>query len=196
MTDSAEFPLLAKIDDPDALRNLDSKQLPRLAQELRQFLIQSVSNTGGHLAAGLGTVELTLALHYVFDTPADKLVWDVGHQTYPHKIITGRRQQMHTLRQYGGLSGFPKIEESPYDSFGVGHSSTSISAALGMAIAARQQPDRRVVSVIGDGAMTDNELYMTKDEHTSVLQGCGFSALEEVKSFDTMVMYHATKRVR
>ena len=131
------------------------EQLDQLAEELRQYLIQTVSDTGGHLAAGLGTVELTIALHYVFNTPVDKLVWDVGHQTYPHKILTGRRDQMPSMRKKGGLSGFPKRDESPYDAFGVGHSSTSISAALGMALAAQQQnKETQVVAVIGDGALT------------------------------------------
>ena len=155
MTDAADFPLLFSIDDPAGLRELSVAELEQLADELRQFLIRSVSRTGGHLAAGLGTVELTIALHHVFATPEDRLVWDVGHQSYPHKILTGRRDRMPTLRQRGGLAGFPKREESPYDTFGVGHSSTSISAALGMAIAARQAgSDRRVVAVIGDGALT------------------------------------------
>jgi len=147
--------LLSKIDDPSQLRELDDTQLSQLADELRQFIIQSVSETGGHLAAGLGTVELTVALHYVFDTPDDRLVWDVGHQSYPHKILTGRREQMSSLRQKDGLTGFPNREESPYDTFGVGHSSTSISAALGMAIAAKQQQsERHVAAIIGDGALT------------------------------------------
>ena len=155
MTDAADFPLLFAIDDPAQLRSLSVAELEQLADELRRFLIRSVSRTGGHLSAGLGTVELTLALHHVFDTPEDRLVWDVGHQSYPHKILTGRRDRMATLRQRGGLAGFPKRGESPYDTFGVGHSSTSISAALGMAIAARQAgSERRVVAVIGDGALT------------------------------------------
>jgi len=149
------YPLLYSINSPAQLRELSVEQLGDLAEELRLFLIQSVSDTGGHLAAGLGTVELTIALHYVFNTPSDKLVWDVGHQTYPHKILTGRRERMASMRQKGGLSGFPKRDESEYDSFGVGHSSTSISAALGMALAAQQQHlDTQVVAVIGDGAMT------------------------------------------
>ncbi|TNF34551.1 MAG: 1-deoxy-D-xylulose-5-phosphate synthase [Gammaproteobacteria bacterium] len=149
------FTLLESIDSPNDLRQLHEDQLPQLADELRRFLIQSVASTGGHLSAGLGTVELTLALHYVFNTPRDKLVWDVGHQTYPHKIITGRREQMGSMRQYQGLSGFPKREESPYDSFGVGHSSTSISAALGMSLAAaRNGSNQKTVAIIGDGAMT------------------------------------------
>ncbi len=150
-----KYPLLETIDSPVDLKPLSHTQLEQLAHELRQFLVQSVSETGGHLSAGLGTVELTLAIHHVYNTPEDRLVWDVGHQSYPHKIITGRRQRMATLRKKGGLAGFPKREESPYDTFGVGHSSTSISAALGMALAAReQQSDRKVVAVIGDGAMT------------------------------------------
>jgi len=149
------FTLLEKVDTPNDIRQLDKAQLLELADELRQFLIQSVSETGGHLAAGLGTVELTIALHFVFDTPTDRLIWDVGHQSYPHKIVTGRRHRMPTMRQKDGLKGFPSRSESPYDTFGVGHSSTSISAALGMAIAAKQEgKQRKVVSVIGDGAMT------------------------------------------
>jgi 1-deoxy-D-xylulose-5-phosphate synthase len=149
------FPLLESIDYPDDLRKLPADRLPQLAAELRQFVIESVASTGGHLSAGLGTVELTIALHYVFNTPHDKLVWDVGHQTYPHKILTGRRQRMNSMRQYQGLSGFPKRSESPYDTFGVGHSSTSISAALGMSLAAAQAGrQQKTVAVIGDGAMT------------------------------------------
>ena len=149
------FPLLESIDYPDDLRKLPADRLPQLATELRQFVIESVASTGGHLSAGLGTVELTIALHYVFNTPHDKLVWDVGHQTYPHKILTGRRQRMNSMRQYQGLSGFPKRGESPYDTFGVGHSSTSISAALGMSLAAAQAGhQQKTVAIIGDGAMT------------------------------------------
>jgi 1-deoxy-D-xylulose-5-phosphate synthase len=148
------YPLLFRIDSPADLRRLDESVLPQLATELRGFLIETVSQTGGHLAAGLGVVELTLALHYVFDTPEDRLVWDVGHQAYPHKILTGRRDRMATLRRKGGLSGFPRRDESPYDTFGVGHSSTSIGAALGMAIAARHHAEqRRILAVIGDGAL-------------------------------------------
>ncbi len=148
-------PLLHSIDSPTDLRALPESQLPQLAGELRSFLVDCVSQTGGHLAAGLGVVELTIALHYCFDTPRDRLVWDVGHQAYPHKILTGRRARMCTMRQEGGLSGFPKRSESPYDSFGVGHSSTSISAAVGMALAARHHGERRqVVAVIGDGALS------------------------------------------
>ena len=147
--------LLNSIDSPADLRKLDRTQLPLLAEELRAFLVESVSKTGGHLSSNLGTVELTIALHYIFDTPDDRLVWDVGHQTYAHKILTGRREAMSRLRMAGGIAGFPKREESPYDTFGTGHSSTSISAALGMAVAARMQGSaRRAVAIIGDGAMT------------------------------------------
>ncbi len=147
-------PLLDSIDSPLDLRALSQSQLPEVASELRGFLVECVSKTGGHLAAGLGVVELTIGLHYVFDTPHDRLVWDVGHQAYPHKILTGRREQMSCLRQKGGPSGFPKRSESAYDTFGVGHSSTSISAALGMALAAKQRGERRtVIAIIGDGAL-------------------------------------------
>jgi len=149
------FPLLQTINDPAALRQLPRAQLRALADELRAFLLHSVARTGGHLSSNLGTVELTVALHYVFNTPDDRLVWDVGHQTYPHKILTGRRDRMGSLRQLGGLSGFPQRAESPYDTFGTAHSSTSISAALGMALAARQKgEDRNAVAIIGDGAMS------------------------------------------
>ncbi len=155
MPQQPTFPLLEAIDDPIQLRALKESQLQPLSDELREFLIQTVSNTGGHLAAGLGTIELTVALHYVFNTPDDRLVWDVGHQSYPHKILTGRRKQMGSLRQKGGLAGFPRRSESPYDTFGVGHSSTSVSAALGMALASKHKnEDRNVIAVIGDGAMT------------------------------------------
>jgi 1-deoxy-D-xylulose-5-phosphate synthase len=150
-----KYPLLAAIETPADVRRLAVVRLPDLARELREFLIQSVSTRGGHFAAGLGTVELTVALHYVYDTPRDRLVWDVGHQAYPHKVLTGRRDRLYTIKQDGGLAPFPTRAESEYDTFGVGHSSTSISAALGMAIAAaRAGSDRRVVAVIGDGAMT------------------------------------------
>jgi 1-deoxy-D-xylulose-5-phosphate synthase len=149
------FPLLDSIDDPAALRKLDRKQLTPLAAELREFIVQSVASTGGHFSSNLGTVELTIALHYVFNTPDDRLIWDVGHQTYGHKILTGRRAGMATLRQKGGIAGFPRREESVYDTFGTAHSSTSISAALGMAIAAKHAGlGRKVVAIIGDGAMT------------------------------------------
>ncbi|OQY52305.1 MAG: 1-deoxy-D-xylulose-5-phosphate synthase [Candidatus Parabeggiatoa sp. nov. 2] len=147
--------LLDKIQTPTQLRELPEQQLPTLAKELRNFLVETLSRTGGHFASNLGVVELTIALHYVFNTPEDRLVWDVGHQSYPHKILSGRREAMSTLRQHGGVAGFPKRSESIYDAFGVGHSSTSISAALGMAIANRQLGNgRQVVAIIGDGAMT------------------------------------------
>ncbi|WP_372964930.1 1-deoxy-D-xylulose-5-phosphate synthase [Marinobacter sp.] len=148
-------PLLDRIDVPTQLRELPPEDLPQLARELRAFLLWSVGQTGGHFGAGLGVLELTIALHYVFNTPEDRLIWDVGHQAYPHKILTGRREQMGTIRRKGGLSGFPKRAESVYDTFGVGHSSTSISAALGMAITAKmQKTGRKSIAVIGDGAMT------------------------------------------
>jgi 1-deoxy-D-xylulose-5-phosphate synthase len=152
--------LLAEIDSPEQLRKLDRKQLDQLATEIRELIIDKIQQTGGHISSNLGVVELTLALHYVFNTPEDRLVWDVGHQSYAHKILTGRRDQLHTMRQPGGLSGFPKRSESEYDSFGVGHSSTSISAALGMAIAARASGEsRRSVAIIGDGALTAGQAY-------------------------------------
>ena len=148
-------PLLDTIDFPQQLRHLERRQLTQLAEELRLFLVESVAKTGGHLASNLGVVELTIALHYVFNTPDDKLVWDVGHQTYPHKILTGRRGMMQTLRKPQGIAGFPRRTESEYDTFGTGHSSTSISAALGMAVAAKKTgSNRRAVAIIGDGAMT------------------------------------------
>jgi len=165
------YPLLEAIDSPADLRRLSPAQLPALAQELRNFLIQSVSTRGGHFAAGLGTVELTIALHYVYNTPYDRLVWDVGHQAYPHKVLTGRRSQLHTIKQDGGLAPFPTRSESEYDTFGVGHSSTSISAALGMAVAAQKRGENRsVVAVIGDGAIT---------------AGMAFEALNHAGSLDT-----------
>ena len=149
------YPLLESIHLPEDLRRLPPSKLTAVADELRQFLIQSVSTRGGHFAAGLGTVELTVALHYIFNTPYDRLVWDVGHQAYPHKVLTGRRDRLHTIKQDGGLAPFPSRGESEYDTFGVGHSSTSISAALGMAVAsAKRGEDRRAVAIIGDGALT------------------------------------------
>ncbi len=153
-------PLLDKIDGMDALRRVPEADLPRLARELRAATIAAVSKTGGHLGAGLGVVELTLALHYVFRTPADRVIWDVGHQAYPHKILTGRRDRIETLRQKGGLSGFTKRAESEFDPFGAGHSSTSISAGLGMAVASElsNQP-RNVIAVIGDGSMSAGMAY-------------------------------------
>jgi 1-deoxy-D-xylulose-5-phosphate synthase len=154
------FPLLSKIDSPADLRQLPATQLTQVAAELRQYLIQTVSQMGGHFAAGLGTVELTVALHYVYDTPHDRLVWDVGHQAYPHKVLTGRRDRLQTIKLKDGLAPFPSRRESEYDTFGVGHSSTSIGAALGMALAAAQSGERRrVVAVIGDGAISAGQAF-------------------------------------
>lgn len=156
----SQTPLLDTIDLPQDLRCLPKEQLPRVAEELRTFLLESVGKTGGHFASNLGAVELTVALHYVYDTPNDNVVWDVGHQSYPHKILTGRKNRMHTMRQYGGLAGFPKRGESEYDAFGVGHSSTSIGAALGMAVADKLAGNgKRSVAVIGDGAMTAGQAF-------------------------------------
>src|SRR5881397_2003063 len=160
MTDRPETPLLDSVNAPADLRGLTKEQLPQLAEELRQEVISAVSVTGGHLGAGLGVVELTVALHYVFNTPEDRLVWDVGHQAYPHKILTGRRDRIRTLRQPGGLSGFTKRAESEYDPFGAAHSSTSISAGLGMAVARDFSGKKHnVVCVIGDGAMSAGMAY-------------------------------------
>ncbi len=154
------YPLLDTINYPSQLRELERKALPQLADELRKFLVESVSTTGGHLSSNLGTVELTIALHYVFNTPHDRLVWDVGHQTYAHKILTGRREGMKKLRMHGGMAGFPRREDSEYDTFGTAHSSTSISAALGMAVASQLEgADRRVAAIIGDGAMSAGMAY-------------------------------------
>ncbi len=160
MTDSTRYPRLSRIDSPADLRRFDEAELPAIADELRAYLIESVGRSGGHFGAGLGVIELTTALHYLYDTPNDRIVWDVGHQCYPHKILTGRRDAIHTVKQKDGVAPFPKREESEYDTFGVGHSSTSISAALGMAIAnAHAGNDRKVVAVIGDGAMTAGMAY-------------------------------------
>ncbi len=149
------YPLLDRINSPIELRKLDRKQLPQLADELRQFLIESVASTGGHLSSNLGTIELTIALHYIFNTPYDRVVWDVGHQTYAHKVLTGRRAGMAKLRMKGGVAGFPRRDESEYDAFGTAHSSTSISAALGMAVASQlDDATRRAIAIIGDGAMS------------------------------------------
>jgi 1-deoxy-D-xylulose-5-phosphate synthase len=168
------YPLLDTVDFPAQLRQLERKQLSPLAEELRTFLIDSVSQTGGHLSSNLGVVELTIALHYVFNTPDDRLIWDVGHQTYPHKILTGRREAMSGLRKGGGIAGFPRRSESEYDAFGTGHSSTSISAALGMAVAARNSgSDRRAVAIIGDGAMS---------------AGMAFEALNNAGAMDTNLL--------
>jgi 1-deoxy-D-xylulose-5-phosphate synthase len=165
---------LKTINSPHDLRSLERKDLDQVASELRAYIIESVSKTGGHLASNLGTIELTIALHYIFNTPSDKLVWDVGHQTYAHKILTGRREQMGSLRQFGGLAGFPTREESEYDSFGTAHSSTSISAALGMAVSAQLRgDDRRVVAVIGDGAMS---------------AGMAFEALNNAGAMDSNIL--------
>ncbi|HEB77355.1 MAG TPA: 1-deoxy-D-xylulose-5-phosphate synthase [Methylothermaceae bacterium] len=174
MTDPKQYPLLCRIDSPEDLRQLNEKELPQLADEVRHYLLESVSRSGGHLAAGLGTVELTIALHYVFNTPYDRLVWDVGHQAYPHKILTGRRDRLSTIRKRGGLTPFPKRSESPYDAFGVGHSSTSISAALGMAIAAALDGrEQHAVAIIGDGGLTG---------------GMAFEALNHAGSLDANLL--------
>lgn len=166
--------LLNTITDPAKLRTLERKLLPQLADELRQFLVESVAKTGGHLSSNLGTVELTIALHYVFNTPYDRLVWDVGHQTYVHKILTGRREGMGKLRMRGGIAGFPRRDESEYDAFGTAHSSTSISAALGMAVASQREGKKRsVVAVIGDGAMS---------------AGMAFEALNNAGAMDTNLL--------
>ncbi len=158
--DASMFELLKTIDDPAELRALERRQLQQLADELRAYVLESVSKTGGHLSSNLGTVELTIALHYVFDTPEDRIVWDVGHQTYPHKILTGRRESMSRLRMLEGISGFPRRAESKYDTFGTAHSSTSISAALGMAVGARTKGEKRhCIAVIGDGAMSAGMAY-------------------------------------
>ncbi|GAB3728098.1 1-deoxy-D-xylulose-5-phosphate synthase [Luteimonas pelagia] len=160
MIDSERYPRLSRIESPADLRTVGADDLRAVADELRAYLIESVGRSGGHFGAGLGVVELTVALHWLYDTPGDRIVWDVGHQTYPHKILTGRRDRIHTVKQADGVAPFPKREESEFDTFGVGHSSTSISAALGMAIAnARAGNDRRVVAVIGDGAMTAGMAY-------------------------------------
>ena len=160
MIDATRYPRLSRIDRPADLRTFEPSELRAIADELRGYLIESVGKSGGHFGAGLGVVELTTLLHYLYDTPEDRIVWDVGHQSYPHKILTGRRDAIHTVKQKDGVAPFPKREESEYDTFGVGHSSTSISAALGMAIAnARAGNDRRVVAVIGDGAMTAGMVY-------------------------------------
>ena len=155
MTEQIQYPLLSRINSPYDLRQLPESSLEQVGRELRGCLLESVSRSGGHFAAGLGSIELTIALHYLYNTPEDRLVWDVGHQAYPHKILTGRRERLPTIRQWEGLAPFPKRDESPYDAFGVGHSSTSISAALGMAIAARHTGSgRRAVAIIGDGGLT------------------------------------------
>ncbi len=154
------YPLLSDINYPADLRALDLQQMPAVADELRSYLLDSVAISGGHFAAGLGAIEITTALHYVFNTPHDRIIWDVGHQCYPHKILTGRKKLISTIRKKDGLAPFPKRSECEYDHFGVGHSSTSISAALGMAIASHQQGNnRKVIAVIGDGGMTAGLAY-------------------------------------
>ena len=188
-TTRPETPLLDTVDSPADLKKLARSQLKELAHELRLFLLYSVGQTGGHFGAGLGVVELTIALHYVFDTPEDRLVWDVGHQAYPHKILTGRRERMLTMRQAGGLAAFPNRGESEFDTFGVGHSSTSISAALGMLVASRlHNREQHNIAVIGDGAMTagmafealnhaghidDNVLVVLNDNNMSISKNVG-----------------------
>ena len=151
--------ILENITNPEDLKKLPESDLPELALELRHFIVDTLATHPGHLASSLGTVELAIALHYVFNTPDDKIIWDVGHQAYPHKILTGRREQFSTIRTYGGISGFPRMDESPYDAFGTGHSSTSVSAALGMAMASELQGNttRQHIAVIGDGSMTGGE---------------------------------------
>src|SRR4051812_50200600 len=163
-SDPRMYALLKTIDTPAQLRALDRRQLPQLVEELRAYVLESVSKTGGHLSSNLGTVELTIALHYVFDTPEDRIVWDVGHQTYPHKILTGRREAMARLRMTDGISGFPRRAESKYDTFGTAHSSTSISAALGMAVAAKIKNEaRRPIAVIGGGAVWARQAHEAMD---------------------------------
>ena len=160
MIDSTRYPRLTKIDSPADLKQFDESELPQVARELREYLIESVAGAGGHFGAGLGVVELTVALHYLYNTPHDRLVWDVGHQCYPHKILTGRRDRIDTIKKKNGLAPFPRRDESAYDTFGVGHSSTSISAALGMAIAAQRKGDtRKIIAVIGDGGLTGGMAY-------------------------------------
>jgi 1-deoxy-D-xylulose-5-phosphate synthase len=169
-----EYPLLDAIDSPDDLRQLTRESLPQLAESMRHFMLDSIAHTGGHFASNFGAVELAIAVHYVFQTPNDRIIWDVGHQSYPHKILTGRRDAMSHIRQHQGIAGFPRRAESPYDAFGTGHSSTSISAALGMAVAAqRDQSERRAIAVIGDGAMT---------------AGMAFEALNNAGNMDTNLL--------
>jgi len=187
MKNPDQFPLLSLVNSPADLRALDDSQLPQFCDELRQFVIESVAVTGGHLGASLGTIELTVALHYIFKTPYDQLVWDVGHQTYGHKIITGRRDRMITMRKQGGLAGFPNRDESEYDTFGVGHSSTSVSAALGMALAARSENEgkspndqQKTVAVIGDGALTAGLAYEALNHAGGIKHDCGFERQRHV----------------
>ena len=154
------YPMLDQVEIPSDIRGLDLKELESLASDIREYILDTISKTGGHLAAGLGTVELSIALHYVFNTPVDRIIWDIGHQCYPHKILTGRKNKLDSVRKYNGISGFLKIKESEYDVFGAGHSSTSISAALGMAIARDIQNEKHsIISIIGDGGMTAGMSY-------------------------------------
>ncbi len=192
MIDSTRYPLLARIDSPDDLKRIPESDLPRVADELRAYLIESVASVGGHFGAGLGVVELTVALHYLYDTPRDRLVWDVGHQGYPHKILTGRRDRITTIKARGGLAPFLRRAESEYDTFGVGHASTSVSAALGMAIALQRRGDaRKVVAVIGDGAITGGMAYEAlnhaggaQPDMLVVLNDNGMSISENVGGLD------------
>ncbi len=202
MIDPLRYPLLARIDSPANLRALDEGDLPAVARELREYLIESVANSGGHFGAGLGVVELTVALHYLFDTPDDRLIWDVGHQGYPHKILTGRRDRITTIKKKGGLAPFPTRRESEYDTFGVGHSSTSISAALGMAVAAQRRGDhRKIVAVIGDGALTAGLAYealnhggAVEPDLLVVLNDNGMSISENVGALTRMLARLMTSR--
>ena len=198
-----EYPLLSKINSPRDLKSLSEHQLPQLCAEIREFIVDTLSTNPGHFGASLGTVELTVALHYVFDTPNDKLVWDVGHQAYTHKILTGRKDVFHTNRKKGGISGFPKMTESEYDSFGVGHSSTSISAALGMAVASRLkgENDRHHVAIIGDGAMSGGEAFeglnnvsATKSNILVILNDNGISIDKGVGSLQEFLLDVTTSR--
>jgi 1-deoxy-D-xylulose-5-phosphate synthase len=202
MIDSVRYPRLAAIESPADLRRLPESELPALARELRAYLIESVASSGGHFGAGLGVVELTVALHYLYDTPGDRLVWDVGHQCYPHKILTGRRDRITTIKQKDGLAPFPKREESEYDTFGVGHSSTSVSAALGMAIAAQRAGDpRRIVAVMGDGAATAGMAFEAlnhggdvEPDLLVVLNDNGMSISENVGAMSKMLARLLTSR--
>lgn len=202
MESKKKYRILSRIDSPGDLKNLDLAGLERLASEIREIIIDTVSKTGGHLAPNLGVVELTLALHYVFDAPKDKIVWDVGHQAYAHKLITGRRDRFHTLRTYGGISGFPKREESPYDTFNTGHSSTSISSGLGIATAKSLKNERcRVIPVIGDGSMTAgmafeglNQAGHTEKDLIVVLNDNAMSIAPNVGAFSSFISRKMTGR--
>ena len=194
MIDAERYPLLAQIGSPADLRALPESSLNAVARELRAYLIETVSGIGGHFAAGLGTVELTVALHYVYDTPEDRLVWDVGHQAYPHKVLTGRRDRLHTIRKHGGLAPFPRREESEYDTLGVGHAGTAAGAGLGMALALRQRGDpRKVVAVVGDGAMTAGMAFEALnhggDVHSDMLVILNDNAMSISENVGAMVNY-------